>query len=316
MQVLNGSFKEEVVQLGGLNWHLSSRNVYSPMWAGHCHCLGRKKWCPEGEGAGREPTFQLKCGPGARLRVVGSETWPTSVVFDQEPGWTFRVCVWSSAWRGGRGLSPLSCISLTGNCLPWGESKADACHKRVGFKRLICSWCLLRHFFFPLMVNCCVLCLRYLRSVRMYKETEYTPCDHSSQLADLGGWQQKCWWRFSLRLCVQGWGCIGDKLTEGHQFRRATAALQSFAWFSASSTVIWKSCACEQDHLLWTSSTTWKPTCKADMLLWLPVLLVGIWDLQSSSPGRSGLSMKLWTSRTGLKATRWKLWYWLVNRCY
>lgn len=28
MQVLNGSFKEEVVQLGG---HLRSRNVYSPV---------------------------------------------------------------------------------------------------------------------------------------------------------------------------------------------------------------------------------------------------------------------------------------------
>lgn len=225
MQVLNGSFQEEVVQLGGLNWHLSSRNVYSPMWAGHCHALeGRNNALRERE-LEENQRFSWNADPGLACAVVGSEAWPTSVVFDQEPGWTFCVCVWLSAWRGGRGLSPLSCISLTGNCLPWGESKADACHKRVGFKRLMRSWCLLRHCgFFSLMVNCCVLCLRYLCNVHTYKETEYTPCDHSSQLADLGGWQQKCSWRFSLHFCVQGWGCIGDKLTEGHQFRRATAA--------------------------------------------------------------------------------------------
>lgn len=33
---------------------------------------------------------------------------------------------------------------------------------------------------------------------------------------------------FSLHLCIQGWGCIGNKLTKGHQFRRVMAALQSF----------------------------------------------------------------------------------------
>lgn len=215
--------------------------------------------------------------------LVGSKAWPTGVVFDWGPSWTFQVCVWSLAWRGGGALSLLSCISLTGNCLLWGESKADACHEWVGFKRLIHTQCLLRHFFFfPQWLTCHVLCLRYLCSVCTYKETEYTPCDYSSQLADLGGWQQKCSQRFSLHLCVQNWGCIGEKLTKGHRFSVAMAAFQSFVQFSASSAIIWKSGSCEQDQLLWTSSTMWRPPCKADMLLWLPVLLVGIWDLPST----------------------------------
>lgn len=124
------------------------------------------------------------------------------------------------------------------------------------------SWCILdvcldTGFFFSPMVNCHVLCLRYLCSVCMYKETESVPCDYSSQLADLGDWWQKCSWRFSLHLCVWGWGCIGDKLTKGHQFRTAMAALQNFVWYFSNSAVIWKFCPSEQGQLLWTSSTMW-----------------------------------------------------------
>lgn len=74
------------------------------------------------------------------------------------------------------------------------------------------------------------------------------------------------------------WGCIGHRLTKGHQFRGALVVLQSFVLSSLSSTIIWKSCPCEQDQLLWTASTSWKTMCKADMLLWLPALLVGVWD--------------------------------------
>lgn len=112
-------------------------------WKEEMMLSGRGSWK-------RSQHFSWNAGWGLACTVVGSQAWPTSVVFDREPSWTFHVWVWSSAWGGGRGLSLLSCITLTGNCLLWGKFKADACRKRVGFKRLICSWCLLRHcFFFP-----------------------------------------------------------------------------------------------------------------------------------------------------------------------
>lgn len=60
IQVLNGSFKEKVVLLGRLNWHLSSRNVFSSVSAGHCHALeGRSDALGERELEGK-PTVSAE----------------------------------------------------------------------------------------------------------------------------------------------------------------------------------------------------------------------------------------------------------------
>lgn len=95
MQVLNGSFKEEVVQLGGLNWHLGSRNVYSSVWAGHCHALeGRNDALRERELEGKatvsaemltegSPALWWDAKPGSPLlSLAGSVVGPSMIVYN------------------------------------------------------------------------------------------------------------------------------------------------------------------------------------------------------------------------------------------
>lgn len=212
------------------------------------------------------------------LFVLGSKAWASSVVFNQVQVGPSCWCLIFGVGRCKRFSSPLMHRFSLETCLEvmcvTGEPS--------GFRRLIHSWGLLRHCFFsPGDYLCCMFSVSVVYACTKRQYTPLVITDVSLQTWVAGTknvhGDLKIVFKTSPSGCT-AWGCIGPRLTKGHQFRRALVVLQSFVWSSVSSTIIWKSCPCEQDQLLWASSTSWKTMCKADMLLWLPALLVGVWD--------------------------------------
>lgn len=72
-----------------------------------------------------------------------------------------------------------------------------------------------------------VWCRHIQREGIQYKERECSPRDYSRQLAGLRWPVCHVPRDLSPGLRVPGWGCAGDMLTEGQQFRRAMAVLQA-----------------------------------------------------------------------------------------
>lgn len=133
------TFKEEVVWLGGLAGHLTFRNEFSPMWAGHCRALaGRKEASLSIPGEGSKQ-FSWN-SDWTHLRVEIGEAWPVSF----PAGQPMSV---SLAQREERGLLSFLVHQVNWR-LHWGEAEVDMRLKRVGFRRLVHSWCLPRCWFF------------------------------------------------------------------------------------------------------------------------------------------------------------------------
>lgn len=205
------TFKEEVVWLGGLAGHLTFRNEFSHMWAGHCRALaGRKEASSSIPGEGSKQ-FSWN-SDWTHLRVEIGEAWPVSF----PAGQPMSV---SLAQREERGLLSFLVHQVNWR-LHWGEAEVDMRLKRVGFRRLVRSWCLPRCWFFLSFstngyLSFFFVCVsEILCDVCTSEEREYSPCDYSSQLADFR-WpimkenlneQFICTWKWRLYWWHINWG--------------------------------------------------------------------------------------------------------------
>lgn len=152
-----------------------------------------------------------------------------------------------------------------------------------------------------------VLCIW---GVCMYQEAEHTPCDNRSQLADFGCWQQKCSWGFencfqNLSIFVHWLWLHWSQADQGTPVQESSGCASEFCVILCQLHHHLEILSCEQDQLLWTSSTVWKTLCKADMLLCFVGRSLGPALYRAVVLGGLSLAQNMQTSITGLKWTNW-----------
>lgn len=147
----------------------------------------------------------------------------------------------------------------------------------------------------------------------MYQETEHTPCDNRSQLADFSGWQQKCSWGFEN--CFQNLSiCMHRLALHWSQADQRTPVQESSGCASEFCVIL-----CQLHHHLEILSLWARPAtldllhCVENIVQSRNALVVACFVGRSLGPalyravvlGGLGLAQNMRTSITGLKRTNW-----------